>query len=152
MMGKKFGKFLRICKSNELASTYAKEGDIMTLGTGTKLQVKKNRTTKCYYECYFNKLNRYNDKDEGQITYSCQALYSKNFLHSIINYLKYLRKPSQSCILPKGCHFERFKSKGEILEETTMKIKDMLRDFSNKDVNTIINKIKEVRHEKTEDN
>ena len=151
-MGKKFGKFLRICKSNELASTYAKEGDIMTLGNGTKLQVKKNKTSKCYYECYFNKLNRYNDKEEGQITYSCQVLTSKTLLHSIVNYFKYLRKPLQSCILPKGCHFERFKSKGEILEETAVKIKDMLRDFSNKDVNTIINKIKEVRHEKTEDN
>lgn len=145
-------KFLRTMRSNELASMYAKEGDIMKLNNRTKLQVKKNKTSKCYYECYFNKLNRYNDKEEGQITYSCQAFYSIDLLHSIINYLKYLRKPSRICILPKDCHFERFKSKGEILEETTMKIKDMLRDFSNKDVNTIINKLKEVRHEKTEDN
>ena len=143
MMGKRFGKFLRICKSNELASTYAKEGDIMTLASGTKLQVKKNKTTKCYYECYFNKLKRYNDSEEGQVLYSCQALYSKTFLHSIINYFKYLRKPSRLCVLPKDCHFERFKSKAEILEETTVKIKDMLEGFSNKDVNTIINKLKE---------
>lgn len=134
-------KFLRTIRLNELASTYVKEGDIMTLSNGTKLQVKKNRTTKCYYECYFNKLNRYNDKEEGQITYSCQVLTSKTLLHSIVNYFKYLRKPSQSCILPKGCHFERFKSKGEILEETVMKIKDMLKGFSAKDVKAIIKKL-----------
>lgn len=140
-MGKKFGKFLRICKSNELASTYAKEGDIMTLGKGTKLQVKKNKTSKCYYECYFNKLNQYNDSEEGQITYSCQALTSKTLLHSIVNYFKYLKKPPRLCILPKDCHFERFKPNEEILEETVMKIKDILKGLPMEHKKYIISKI-----------
>ncbi len=134
-------KFLKIMRSNELTSMYAKEGDIMKLSNGTKLQVRKNKTSKCYYECYFNKLDRYNDSEEGQITYSCQVLTSKTLLHSIVNYFKYLRKPSRSCILPKDCHFERFKSKGEILEETVMKIKDILKGFSAKDVKAIIKKL-----------
>ena len=135
-------KFLKTMRSNELASMYAKEGDIMKLSNGTKLQVKKNKTSKCYYECYFNKLDRYNDKEEGQITYSCQVLTSKTLLHSIVNYFKYLRKPSRPCILPKGCHFERFKSNGEILEETVIKIKDILKGFSAKDAKAIIKKLK----------
>lgn len=134
-------KFLKTMRLNELASMYAKEGDIMKLSNRTKLQVKKNKTSKCYYECYFNKLNQYNDSEEGQITYSCQVLTSKTLLHSIVNYFKYLRKPPRLCILPKDCHFERFKSNEEILEETVIKIKDILKGFSAKDVKAIIKKL-----------
>jgi len=134
-------KFLKTMRSNGLASMYAKEGDIMKLSNGTKLQVKKNKTSKCYYECCFNKLNKYNDLEEGQITYSCQVLTSKTVLHSIVNYFKYLKKPPRLCILPKDCHFERFKSNEEILEETVIKIKDILKGFSAKDVKAIIKKL-----------
>lgn len=136
-------KFLKTMRSNKLASMYAKEGDIMKLSNRTKLQVKKNKTSKCYYECYFNKLNQYNDSEEGQITYSCQVLTSKTLLHSIVNYFKYLIKPPRLCILPKDCHFERFKSNGEVLEETVMKIKDILKGLPSEHKKYIISKITE---------
>lgn len=136
-------KFLKTMRLNELASMYAKEGDIMKLSNRTKLQVKKNKTSKCYYECYFNKLNQYNDSEEGQITYSCQVLTSKTLLHSIVNYFKYLRKPPRLCILPKDCHFERLKSNEEILEETVIKIKDILKGLPSEHKKYIISKITE---------
>lgn len=115
----------KIIKSNTLWSKYAKEGDILNLNNGDKVQVRRNRTTKCLYECCFNK------------NYECQTTGPSVVLEVLDDLHMYLCK-NNGCLLPKGYHFEK---DNQQLDTIIIKINKMLKNLPSEHRKYIISKI-----------